>query len=66
MSEDIRKMIDKVKNFKQFVNENSNMKEVPYEGIDVDKQGLRDSILELVYELCPEYRPEGYGNQSPW
>jgi hypothetical protein len=27
MSEDIRKMIDKVKNFKQFVNENVNMKQ---------------------------------------
>jgi hypothetical protein len=44
----------------------SNIKEIPYEGTEVDKQGIRDSILELIYELCPEYRPEGYGNQSPW
>ena len=44
----------------------SNIKEIPYEGTEVDKQGIRDSILELIYELCPEYRPEGYGNKSPW
>jgi len=45
---------------------NSNIKEIPYEGAEVDKQGIRDSILELIYELCPEYRPEGYGNKSHW
>ena len=45
---------------------NSNMKEIPYEGTEVDKYGLRSSILELIYELCPEYKPEGWGNQSPW
>jgi len=45
---------------------NSNIKEIPYEGTEVDKQGIRDSVLELIYELCPEYRPEGYGNQSTW
>jgi hypothetical protein len=45
---------------------NSNTKEIPYEGTEVDIQGIRDSILELIYELCPEYRPEGYGNKSPW
>jgi len=47
----------------------SNIKEIPYEGTEVDKQGIRDSILELIYELCPEYRPEGYGTittESPW
>jgi len=48
----------------------SNIKEIPYEGTEVDKQGIRDSILELIYELCPEYRPEGYGNhqdmEHPW
>jgi hypothetical protein len=38
----------------------SNIKEIPYEGTEVHKQGIRDSILELIYELCPEYRPEGY------
>ncbi len=42
----------------------SNIKEIPYEGTEVDKQGIRDSILELIYELCPEYRPEGYGNKN--
>jgi hypothetical protein len=35
----------------------SNIKEIPYEGTSVDTYGLRDSILELIYELCPEYRP---------
>ncbi len=45
---------------------NSNIKEIPYDGTEVNKYGLRDSILGLVYELCPEYRPEGWGNQSPW
>jgi len=36
----------------------SNIKEIPFEGTDVDKQGIRDSILELIYELCPEYKPK--------
>lgn len=36
----------------------SNIKEIPYEGTEVDKYGLRNSILELIYELCPEYRPD--------
>ena len=41
MSEDIRKMIDKVKNFKQFLNENNNnMKQILY---DVAKQA-RDYV----------------------
>lgn len=40
---------------------NSNIKEIPYEGTEVNTYGLRESILELVYELCPEYRPEGRG-----
>lgn len=42
------------------------MKDIPYEGTEVDKYGLRSSILELIYELCPEYRPEGWGNSNPW
>jgi len=40
MSKDIREMIDKVKNFKQFVNENNNIKQILY---DVAKQA-RDYI----------------------
>lgn len=41
MSEDIRKMIDKVKNFKQFINENNNnMKQILF---DVAKQA-RDYV----------------------
>lgn len=39
---------------------NSNMREIPYEGTEVNKQGMIDSILEIIYELCPEHRPEGY------
>lgn len=45
---------------------NSNIKEIPYEGTEVDKYGMRSSILELIYELCPEYRPEGWGNKSTY
>lgn len=26
----------------------------------------RSSILDLIYELCPEYRPEGWGNKSTY
>lgn len=35
MSEDIRKMIDKVKNFKQFVNENKNQTYTMYTGVSL-------------------------------
>lgn len=42
----------------------SNIKEIPYEGTEVDKGGIKDSILELIYELCPEYKP-GHG-ENPW
>ena len=45
---------------------NSNMKEIPFEGTEVDKLGLHGSILELIFELCPEYRPDGWGNPNPW
>lgn len=44
---------------------NDHIKEIPYEGADVDKYGMKGSILDLIYEICPEYRPEGYGN-NPW
>ena len=36
----------------------ANVKEVPYEGTQVDKLGLRQAILELVYKLCPELKPK--------
>jgi len=45
---------------------NSNMKEVSFEGTSFDKFGLYDSILKLIFELCPEHRPEGCGNPNPW
>ncbi len=35
----------------------ANVKEVPYEGTQVDKLGLRQEILELVYEVCPDLKP---------
>lgn len=40
----------------------SNIKEIPWEGTEVDKYGLKGSILELIYELCPEYRPKDNNN----
>lgn len=36
----------------------SNIKEVPYEGTQVDKFGLRQEILELIYELRPDLNSE--------
>jgi hypothetical protein len=36
----------------------SNIKEIPWEGTDVNKYGLKESILELIYEISPEYRPK--------
>lgn len=36
----------------------SNIKEVPYEGTQVDKLELRQAILELMYEVCPELKPK--------
>ena len=38
----------------------SNIKEIPYEGTEVDRSGLKSSILELIYEICPEYKPKDY------
>jgi hypothetical protein len=45
---------------------NSNIENIPYEGTEVDKYGLKESILDLIYELCPEYRPEGWGESDNW
>jgi len=63
MSEDIRKMIDKVKNFKQFVNENINKSEEfkkillfhlsggnikdSVENIEIFKQYFNDNIVSF-------------------
>ena len=35
----------------------ANVKEVPYEGTQVDKLGLRQEILELMYDLHPGLKP---------
>lgn len=43
---------------------NSNIKEIPFEGTEVDKYGLRASILELIQELCPELKPNGRDQNS--
>ena len=32
-----------------------NIKDVLYEGREIDKYGMKNSILELIYKLCPEY-----------
>ena len=36
----------------------SNCKEIPYEGTEIDKQGIIDYVKELIYELAPQYKPE--------
>ena len=35
---------------------NAHMKEIPYEGTEVDVYGLREAILDLICELSPEYK----------
>ena len=35
-----------------------NIKDVPYEGREIDKYGMKNSILDLIYKLCPEYTPD--------
>lgn len=32
-----------------------NIREIPWEGTEVDKAGIKEDILNLIYELCPEY-----------
>ncbi len=59
MSEDIRKMIDKVKNFKQFVNENVNLDKKYYHSTfgrnidDIMKNGLKNGLSNVVKSLYP-------------
>ncbi len=48
MSEDIRKMIDKVKNFKQFVNEQTQTN-------DIKELNVGDVVI-LTYSTPPKYR----------
>jgi hypothetical protein len=50
MSEDIRKMIDKVKNFKQFVNENvSSLKEISLDA--AIRLTQEDDVKNVYYSL---------------
>jgi hypothetical protein len=63
MSKDIRQMIDRVKNFKQFINENSNRvlnKSFNLTTIDVDNllDGLRDEYKNLPQSTLDEYIDE--------
>lgn len=37
-----------------------NIKEIPWEGTDVNKSGLKESIWDLIYQLRPEFKPENY------
>jgi phosphate uptake regulator len=34
----------------------SNIKEIPWEGTEVNTYGIKEGIMELIRELCPEYR----------
>ena len=43
---------------------NSNIKEIPYEGTEIDKSGLKEDILELLFELCPEYKQTNQMDQT--
>ncbi len=38
----------------------SNIKEIPYEGTQVNTYGIKEGIMELIRELCPEYRLDEY------
>jgi len=49
MSEDIRKMIDKVKNFKEFVNENVVVKDVLYTDI---QNFIKSNNLQYLIKSC--------------
>ena len=67
MSEDIRKMIDKVKNFKQFVNESvENTNVIPtviYHGGDCDNlKSLYKNFVILTPEEKMQYPSSGGGN----
>jgi hypothetical protein len=41
-----------------------NIKEIPYEGTEVDKYRIVESFMELIYELSPEYNPNKYFNSE--
>lgn len=36
----------------------SNIREIPWEGKEIDKYSIKESILELIWELAPEYKPK--------
>lgn len=38
----------------------NNIKEIPWEGKEVDTYGIKQSFLELIWELAPEYKPKDY------
>jgi hypothetical protein len=64
MSEEIRKMIDKIKNFKQFVNENINLnKKIVYHGGNLNN-GEIDNFLYVSFdkEQAIEYTKGNEGN----
>lgn len=64
MSEDIRKMIDKVKNFKQFVNEqqSNNYKEIEFvcHNSDSETSSNKTSQLNLYNDLKKLQKETGY------
>lgn len=35
---------------------NSNIQEIPYEGKEIDTNSIKAEIIQLIRELCPEYK----------
>jgi hypothetical protein len=56
MSEDIRKMIDKVKNFKQFVNEQKETNNILLDKIDKMIKDLSDAERKFLKDFGDEVR----------
>jgi len=63
MSEDIRKMIDKVKNFKQFVNENYNVDKYDIQALSKEFLAIDNEMLNLI-EKADSLAKDGIGKQS--
>jgi hypothetical protein len=63
MSEDIRRMIDKVKNFKQFVNENYNQNKFDIAKLSREFLEIDNEMSELI-EKADSLAKDGIGKQA--
>ena len=63
MSEDIRKMIDKVKNFKQFINENYNGNRYDIQTLSKEFLAIDNEMSNLI-EKADSLAKDGIGKQS--